>query len=169
MVTGKVFLRTVSLSLILILLVSCSSNTLVQLPSTPEQKLSVILSLEPGNTIQYSADGSDTLNEGVFQELAEDSLYIWYNGTEFSVATDGIDSLWVRQRSVRSGIITGAAIGGSVVTGFAIWGVLYLSAIGDESGSIFLMIPLLGSVGAVGGGGIGACAGAAITKWERLF
>ena len=169
MVTGKVILRTVSLSLIVILLVSCGSNTLVQLPSTPEQKLSVILSLDPGNTIQYSTNGSDNLIEGVLQEVTGDSLYIWYNDTEIGVATNEIDSLWVRQRSVRSGIKTGAIIGWSAVTGYAILGILYIDGIGDRNYSNLLLAPLIGVVGAVGGGGIGACAGAAITKWERLF
>ncbi len=169
MVTGKVILRTVSLSLIVILLVSCGSNTLVQLPSTPEQKLSVILSLDPGNTIQYSTNGSDNLIEGVLQEVTGDSLYIWYNDTEIGVATNEIDSLWVRQRSVRSGIKTGAIIGWSAVTGYAILGILYIDGIGDRNYSNLLLAPLIGVVGAVGGGGIGACAGAATTKWERLF
>ncbi len=169
MVTGKVILRTVSLSLIVILLVSCGSNTLVQLPSTPEQKLSVILSLDPGNTIQYSTNGSDNLIEGVLQEVTGDNLYIWYNNTEIGVATDEIDSLWVMQRSVRSGIKTGAIIGWSAVTGYAILAILYIDAIGDRNYSNLLLAPLIGVVGAVGGGGIGACVGAAITKWERLF
>jgi hypothetical protein len=169
MVTGKVFLRTVSLSLILILLVSCSSNTLVQLPSTPDQKMSAILSLEPGNTIQYSAYGSDSLNEGVLQEIAGDSLCIWHNGTEFSVATDGIDSLWVRQRSVRTGILTGALTGGIPGIGYGILAVLVAGVEGDDSSSNLLLVPLLGLAGAVGGGGIGACVGAAIPRWERLF
>ncbi len=169
MVTGKVILRTVSLALIVILLVSCGSNTLVQLPSTPEQKLSVILSLDPGNTIQYSTNGSDNLIEGVLQEVTGDLLYIWYNDTEIGVATNEIDSLWVRQRSVRSGIKTGAIIGWSAVTGYAILGILYIDGIGDRNYSNLLLAPLIGVVGAVGGGGIGACAGAAITKWERLF
>ncbi len=169
MVTCKVILRTVSLSLIVILLVSCSSNTLVQLPSTPEQKLSVILSLDPGNTIQYSTNGSDNLVEGVLQEVTEDSLYIWCNDTEIGAASNEIDSLWIRQRSVRSGIKTGAIIGWSAVTGYAILAILYIDATGDRSYSNLLLAPLIGVVGAVGGGGIGACAGAAITKWERLF
>ncbi len=169
MVTGKVILRTVSLSLIVILLVSCGSNTLVQLPSTPEQKLSVILSLDPGNTIQYSTNGSDNLIEGVLQEVTGDSLYIWYNDTEIGAATNEIDSLWVMQRSVGSGIKTGAIIGWSAVTGYAIMIILYIDGIGDRNYSNLLLAPLIGVVGAVGGGGIGACAGAAITKWERLF
>jgi len=169
MVTGKVYLRAVSLSLIILLLVSCGSNTLVRLPSTPEEKQSVILSLHPGNTLQYSTNGSDVLNEGVLQEVAGDSLYIWYNDTEIGVATDGIDSLWVMQRSVVSGIKTGAIIGWSAVTGYAILGVLYLDAIGDSSGHVLFLASLASVAGAVGGGGIGACLGAAITKWERLF
>ena len=169
MVTGKVHLRLVSLLLIILLLASCASNTLVQLPSTPEAKQAVILSLHPGNTIQYSANGSDNLTEGVLQEVTEDILYIWCDETEIGIATNEIDSLWVRQRSVRSGIKTGALVGGSAVTVCAAWGFLYLNSIGDGSDSGLLLTPLLGLIGAVGGGGIGACVGAAITKWQRLF
>ena len=130
--------------------------------------MSVILSLEPGNTIQYSADGSDNLNEGVLQEVAGDSLYIWCNDNEMGVATDEINSLWVRQRSVRAGIITGAAIAGSVGIGYGILAVLVAGVEGDDSSSNLFLIPLLGLAGAVGGGGIGACVGAAIASWERL-
>lgn len=169
MVTEKVYLRPVSLSLIILLLVSCGSNTLVQLPSTPEEKQSVILSLHPGNTIQYSANGSDNLNEGVLQEVTEDNLYIWSNETEIGIAANEIDSLWVRQRSVISGMKTGAVIGWSAVTGYAVLAVLYLNSTGEVSDSSFLLAPIFGVVGAVGGGGIGACVGAAITRWERLF
>jgi len=169
MVTGKDHLRRVSLSLIILLMASCGSNTLVRLPSTPEEKQSVIMSLHPGNTIQYSANGSDDLNEGVLQEVTEDILYIWCNETEIGIAANEIDSLWLRQRSVRSGIKTGAIIGWSAVTGYAVLGILYLNSTGDVSDSSFFLAPLLGVVGAVGGGGIGACVGAAITKWERLF
>ena len=169
MVTGKVYLRPVSLALIILLLVSCSSNSLVQLPSTPEEKQSVILSLHPGNTIKYFADGSDNLNEGVLQEISEDIVYIWANETEIGIAVNEIDSLWVRQRCVRSGIKTGAIIGASAVTAYAVMGILYLNSTGDESDYSLLMAPMFGVVGAVGGGGIGACVGAAITRWERLF
>ncbi|MCK5115305.1 MAG: hypothetical protein KAR44_01815 [Candidatus Aegiribacteria sp.] len=101
--------------------------------------------------------------------MTEDSLYIWCNDTEIGAASNEIDSLWIRQRSVRSGIKTGAIIGWSAVTGYAILAILYIDATGDRSYSNLLLAPLIGVVGAVGGGGIGACAGAAITKWERLF
>ena len=169
MVTGKVYLRSVSLSLIFLLLASCGSNTLVQLPSTPEEKQSVIMSLHPGNTIQYSVNGSDNLYQGVLQDVTEDILYIWCNEAETGIATNDIDSLWVSRRSVSSGMKTGAIIGMSAVTAYAVLGILYLNSIGDESDYSLLMAPLIGVVGAVGGGGIGACVGAAITKWERLF
>ena len=169
MVNSKLFLRTVSAALIVTILASCGSVTVTRLPSTPEQKLSAILSLDLGNTIQYSANGSDDLYEGVLQEVTEDSLYLWRNDAEISIGTGEIDSLWVRQRSVRSGIKTGAIIGWSAVTGYAILSILYIDAIEDKSYANLLLAPLIGLVGAIGGGGVGACAGAAITRWERLF
>jgi len=101
--------------------------------------------------------------------VTEDILYIWCNETEIGVAANEIDSLWVRQRSVMSGIKTGAIIGWSAVTGYAVLAILYLNSTGEVSDSSFLLAPIFGVVGAVGGGGIGACVGAAITKWERLF
>jgi len=169
MVTGKVFLRTVSAILIVTILVSCGNNTVIHLPSTPEQRLSAVMSLEPGSTIKYSANGTGNLFEGVLQEVTEDSLYIWCNDTEIGVAANEIDSLWIRQRSVRSGIKTGAIIGWSAVTGYAILSILYIDAIADKNYANLLLAPLIGVVGAIGGGGVGACAGAAITRWERLF
>ncbi len=169
MVNSKLFLRTVSAALIAAMLASCGSVTVTRLPSTPEQRLSAILSLDPGNTLQYSANGSDDLYEGVLQEVTEDSLYLWCNDAEISIGTGEIDSLWVRQRSVRSGIKTGAIIGWSAVTGYAILAILYIDATEDKSYANLLLAPLIGVVGAIGGGGVGACAGAAITRWERLF
>ena len=169
MVTSKVFLRTVSAILIVIILISCGNNTVIHLPSTPEQKLSAILSLDPGTTLRYFLNGSDNADEGVLQEVTEDSLYIWCNGSEISVGANEIDSLWVRQRSVKSGIKTGAIIGWSAVTGYAILSILYIDATADKNYANLLLAPLIGVVGAIGGGGVGACAGAAVTKWERLF
>ena len=169
MVAGMVYLRPVSMSLIVLLLASCGSNTLVQLPSTPAEKQSVIMTLHPGNRIQYSVSGSDNLHEGVLQEVTEDSIYIWCNEAETGVSANEIDSLWVSRRSVRSGMKTGAIIGWSAVTGYAVLGILYLNSLGDVSDSSILLSPLIGVIGAVGGGGIGACVGAAITRWERLF
>ena len=169
MVNSKALLRAISAVLIVTMLVSCGSVTVTRLPSTPEQRLSAILSLDPGNAIQYSANGSGDLYEGVLQEVTEDSLYLWFNDTEISIATGEIDSLWVRQRSVRSGIKTGAIIGWSTVTGYAIISIFYLDATEGKSYANLLLAPLIGVVGAIGGGGVGACAGAAITRWERLF
>ena len=169
MVNSTALLRTISAVLIVTLLISCGSVTVTRLPSTPEQRLSAILSLDPGNAIQYSANGSGDLYEGVLQEVTEDSLYLWCNDADISIGTGEIDSLWVRQRSVRSGIKTGAIIGWSAVTGYAILSILYIDATEDKSYSNLLLAPLIGVVGAIGGGGVGACAGAAITRWERLF
>ena len=169
MVTGKVFIRTVSVIVTVIMLVSCGSNTVIPLPSTPEQKLSSILSLEPGNTLKYFVNGFGSVNEGVLQEVIGDSLYIWCNASEISIRASEIDSLWVRQRSVISGIKTGAIIGWSAVTGYAILTILYIDTTGDKNYTNLLLAPLIGVVGGIAGGGIGACMGAAITKWERLF
>lgn len=169
MVTGKVFIRTVSVTVTVIMLISCGSSTVIHLPSTPEQKLSAILSLDPGNILKYLVNGSGSVNEGVLQEVKGDSLYIWCNGSEISVRTNEIDSLWVRQRSVVSGIKTGAIIGWSAVTGYAILSILYIDATGDKNYTNLLLAPLIGVVGGIAGGGVGACMGAAITKWERLF
>ena len=169
MVNGKKFLRTVSVILIVIMVVSCGSSTVSQLPSTPEQRLSAILSLDPGNTIKYFDSSSCIVNEGVLQEVTEDSLYIWCNGSEISVGTNEMDSLWVQQRSIKSGIKTGAIIGWSAVTGYAILSILYLDSTSNINHSNLLLAPLIGVAGGIAGGGIGACAGAAITKWERLF
>ncbi len=169
MVTGRIFLQTVSVTLIVIMLVSCGSSTVIHLPSTPEQRLSVILSLDPGNTIKYSENGSGNLFEGVLQEVTEDSLYIWCNDSEISLGTNEMDSLWVQQRSIKSGIKTGAIIGWSAVTGYAILSILYIDATSNINHFNLLLAPLIGVAGGIAGGGIGACAGTAITKWERLF
>lgn len=169
MVTGKVFISTVSVTVTVIMLVSCGSSTVIHQPSTPEQKLSAILSLDSGNILKYLVNGSGSVNEGVLQEVKGDSLYIWCNGSEISVRTNEIDSLWVRQRSVVSGIKTGAIIGWSAVTGYAILSILYIDATGDKNYTNLLLAPLIGVVGGIAGGGVGACMGAAITKWERLF
>ena len=169
MVKGKVYMRMVALSLIILLLVSCGSNTTAQLPSTAVEKQAVILSLHPGNTIKYSVNGSDETIEGVLQEVTEEILYVWSNGTEITIAAGEIDSLWIRERSLGTGVKTGAIIGFAVVTSYALLGISYVIATGDESESSIFLAPLLGVVGAVGCGGIGACVGAAITKWERLF
>lgn len=169
MVNSKLFLRTVSVALIVTMLASCGSVTVTRLPSTPEQRLSAILSLDPGNTIQYSENGSGDLYEGVLQEVTEDSLYLWCNDAEISIGTGEIDSLWVRQRSVRSGIKTGAIIGWSAVTSYSLLAISYINATGNKDYANLLLAPLIGLVGAIGGGGVGACAGAAITRWDRLF
>ena len=169
MVTGKVLIPAVSAIVTVIMLVSCGSNTAIYLTSTPEQKLSAILSLDPGNTIKYFVNGSGNVSEGVLQEVMEDSLYIWCNGSEISVRTTEIDSLWVRQRSIGSGIKTGAIIGWSAVTTYAILSILYIDATSDKNYTNLLLAPLIGVVGGIAGGGVGACTGAAIIKWERLF
>ncbi len=169
MVNSKALLRAISSVLIATMLASCGSVTVTRLPSTPEQRLSVIMSLDPGNTLKYCTSGSGNASEGVLQEVTEDSLYLWFNDAETSIAAGEIDSLWIRQRSVRSGIKTGAIIGWSAVTGYAILSILYIDATEDKNYSNLLLAPLIGVVGAIGGGGVGACAGAAITRWERLF
>jgi hypothetical protein len=169
MVNGRILLHTVSVTLIVILVLSCASNTVIPLPSTPEQKLFVIMSLDPGNTLKYCAHGSGNAFEGVLQEATEDSMYLWCNDAEISIGTGEIDSLWVRQRSVESGIKTGAIIGWSAVTGYAILTIVYIDATDDRNYANLLLAPLIGVVGAIGGGGVGACAGAAVTRWERLF
>ena len=169
MVSSNFFIRTVSVTVSVILLISCGSTAVVRLPSTPGEKQSIILSLNPGNTLRYSVNGSGNVNEGVLQAVTEDSLYIWSNSSEISVGANAIDSLWIRERSVNSGIKTGAIIGWSAVTGYAVLSILYIDETDDRDYANLLLAPLIGIVGGIGGGGIGACFGAAVIKWERLF
>jgi len=148
------------------MLISCGSNTAIPLPSTPEQKLSVILSLDPGNTLKYSANGSGNVNEGVLQEVTSDSLYIWCNEAEISVGTSDIDSLWVSRRLTVYGLKTGAIIGFSIVGGSAF---SIFSLFNEDIRHALPFAAYLAIIGGVGGGGIGACFGAATIRWERLL
>ena len=169
MVKSKVLIRTISVAVTAVMLISCGSTAVINLPATPEEKLSVILSLDPGNTLRYFVNGSDSVNEGILQEVTEDSLCIWINDSEIRVGPNAIDSLWIQERSVRSGIKTGAIIGWSAVTGYAVLSILYIDETDDKDYANLLLAPLIGVVGGIGGGGIGACFGAGILRWERLI
>jgi len=156
--------RLITFIMTLMLLLSCGVPSVSRNGLTAEELRNfAVMSLEPGDVIRYALAGSNQRIEGVVQQIDPDGLHIHSDDRLSFVATDTIEWLWVRRRSLKTGALIGAVPGFLVVT---VFGAIGLGSFEDGS---MLLAPLLGCVGALITGTAGGTIGAVIPHWELLF
>lgn len=120
--------------------------------------------LSPGRAIRVHQTGRGRI-EGTFRSAAPATLTLDLATSPTELSTAGLDSLWIRGTTARTGALVGAIPG--AVAGVTV-GVLANLACSDDGGdSCPEAIPLLGLAGAAGGALLGALIGSLIPKWHR--
>ena len=146
------------------ILLSCGTQSVSRTDLTAEELRDfALISLEPGDVIRYALEGSNQRIEGVVQQVGQEGLYVHSDDETVFLATDSIEWLWLRRRSLKTGALVGAIPGFVAVTAFAAIG------LGSFDDGNLLLAPLLGCVGALITGTAGASIGAVIPRWELLF
>jgi hypothetical protein len=88
-------------------------------------------------------------------------------GIETPLAQGSIDSLWVRGRATKTGLIVGAAVGG--VSAFALAATICGVASEGQGCDVWGTVAAIGLGGAAGGALLGAAVGSAIPKWRWRY
>ncbi len=157
-------IRLITSLMLLMFLLSCGTQSVSRTDLTPDELRDfAVMSLEPGDVIRYALEGSSQRIEGVVQQIDPNGLYVHSDDETVFLATDSIEWLWIRRRSLKTGALVGAIPGFVAVTAFAAIG------LGSFNDGNMLLAPLLGCVGALVTGTAGATIGAAIPRWELLF
>lgn len=157
-------IRLMTATMTLVFLLSCGTQTVNRNNLTVEElKDLAIMSLEPGDAIRYTLAESNQRVEGVVQQTGPDGLHAHSNDEIVFLATDSIEWLWIRRRSVKTGALIGA------IPGFVVTTVFFAIGLGSLDESILPAAPLCGCVGALATGTAGAAIGAVVPRWELLF
>lgn len=121
--------------------------------------------LPPGRTVRIAVAGAGRFS-GRLLAVGPDSLQLHTAGAApRTVALGAIDSLWVRQRRTKEGLLVGTAVG--VAVGVALGLALDKAVCEGASGCRSARSPiLLGLTLGAGGAGAGALVGATIVRWR---
>ena len=109
--------------------------------------------------------------EGQFTGASNSEFRLTHAGHEWRIPVQAIDTLWVRQSSVRQGSIAGAVAGGALLGGFAL---LFVSSCSpgpseDPCAPAWENVQVVlsaAAVGAAAGALVGAAVGALRPRWQ---
>ena len=121
--------------------------------------------LEPGDNARLVSRDRPVI--GRFQRVMSDSVLLEIQQGRFAVAKSSIDTVSVRVRGTKRGMMIGGSIGGVVLGAAGV--ALALSTLGGDQCNCGQVIPLGVVVGTLGGALIGALAGSGTTMWKRLY
>jgi hypothetical protein len=122
--------------------------------------------LTPGQVVRVTTAGQGRV-AGRIVEIETGPRLLRLEGIETPLAPGRIDSLWVRGRATKTGLIVGAAVGSVSAFGLAAW---ICSAVSEGNGcDAWGNVAAIGLGGAAGGALLGAAVGSAIPKWRSRY
>ena len=138
-----------------------------QTPVQPDSaRFAALARLGPGTRVRLHSRDLGRL-EGRVVASSPSTLSLNAGGRLTDVRVATLDSLWVRGTAAKTGAIVGAIPG--AVAGLVMGTIANELGCKDDGGDPCPeAIPLLGALGAVSGGVLGALVGAAIPRWRRL-
>ncbi|MGH7534173.1 MAG: hypothetical protein ACREMG_01165, partial [Gemmatimonadales bacterium] len=126
----------------------------------------VLGQLRPGQVVRVTTAGQGRVAARIL-ELETGPRLLRLEGIPSPVALGSIDSLWVRGRATKTGLIVGAAVGG--VSAFALAAAICGVASEGQGCDVWGTVAAIGLGGAAGGALLGAAVGSAIPKWRWRY
>jgi hypothetical protein len=122
--------------------------------------------LTPGQVVRVMTDDRRRV-QGRILAIEGGPRRLRLEGVETPVSPGAIDSLWVRGKATKTGLIVGAAVGG--VSAFALAAAVCGAVSEGQGCDAWGNVTAIGVGGAAGGALLGAVIGSAIPKWRSRY